>query len=165
MTDQGQRPWLSLLLLWLCGITLRLTILAVPPVLPMIRSEFALSATAVGVLGSVAPALFAFAALGGALLVMRIGVRGALIGGLLIVAAGTALRGLAIDFSLLLGASVIMCAGVAMMQPVMPTTVRHWLPLKDIGLGTAIYTNGLLVGEVIPVVLTLPVVVPLMGGS
>jgi len=37
--------------------------------------------------------------------------------------------------------------------------------LKDIGLGTAIYTNGLLVGEVIPVVLTLPVVVPLMGGS
>ena len=165
MSDQEHRTWRSLLLLWLCGITLRLTILAVPPVLPMIRAEFGLSATAVGVLGSVAPALFAFAALGGALLVMRIGVRGALIGGLLIVAAGTALRGVAIDFSLLLSASVVMCAGVAMMQPVMPTTVRHWLPLKDIGLGTAIYTNGLLVGEVIPVVLTLPVVVPLMGGS
>lgn len=165
MSDHEHPAWLSLLLLWLCGITLRLTILAVPPVLPMIRSEFGLSATAVGVLGSIAPALFAFAALGGALLVTRTGVRGALIGGLLIVAAGTALRGLAIDFWLLLGASVVMCAGVAMMQPVMPTTVRHWLALKDIGLGTAIYTNGLLVGEVIPVVLMLPIVVPLMGGS
>lgn len=166
MTDDSAGPrWLPLFLLWLCGITLRLTILAVPPVLPMIRAEFGLSATAVGVLGSVAPALFALAALGGALLVARIGVRGALIGGLLIVAAGTALRGVAIDFALLLGASVIMCAGVAMMQPVMPTTVRHWLALRDIGLGTAIYTNGLLVGEVIPVVLTLPVVLPLMGGG
>jgi CP family cyanate transporter-like MFS transporter len=165
MSDHEHRTWLSLLLLWLCGIALRLTILAVPPVLPMIRDEFALSATAVGVLGSVAPALFAVAALGGALLVTRIGVRGALIGGVLIVAAGTALRGAALDFSLLLGASVIMCIGVAMMQPVMPTTVRHWLSLRDIGLGTAIYTNGLLVGEVIPVVITLPVVVPLMGGS
>jgi len=37
--------------------------------------------------------------------------------------------------------------------------------LRDIGLGTAIYTNGLLVGEVIPVVLTLPVVLPAAGGS
>jgi CP family cyanate transporter-like MFS transporter len=163
--DHAGPRWLPLLLLWLCGITLRLTILAVPPVVPMIRTEFGLSATAVGVLGSVAPALFAVAALGGALLVARIGVRGALIGGLLIVTLGTALRGAAIDFPLLLGASVVMCAGVAMMQPVMPTTVRHWLALEDIGLGTAIYTNGLLVGEVIPVVLTLPIVLPLVGGG
>jgi CP family cyanate transporter-like MFS transporter len=157
--------WRSLLLLWLCGIALRLTILAVPPVLPMIRADFHLSATEVGVLGSVAPALFALAALGGALLVARIGVRGALIGGLLVVTLGTALRGVAFGFPVLLATSVVMCAGVAMMQPVMPTTVRHWLPLRDIGLGTAIYTNGLLVGEVIPVVLTLPVVVPALGGG
>jgi len=157
--------WRPLLLLWLCGIALRLTILAVPPVLPMIRADFGLSATEVGVLGIVAPALFALAALGGALLVARIGVRGALIGGLLVVTLGTALRGVAFDFPVLLATSVVMCAGVAMMQPVMPTTVRHWLPLRDIGLGTAIYTNGLLVGEVIPVVLTLPVVVPALGGG
>jgi MFS transporter, CP family, cyanate transporter len=160
----GGARWRPLLLLWLCGIALRLTILAVPPVLPLIRDELGLSATEVGVLGSVAPALFAVAALLGALLVARIGVRGALIGGLLVLAAGTALRGPAFSFPLLLGASVVMCAGVAMMQPVMPTTVRHWLTVKDIGLGTAVYTNGLLVGEVIPVVLTLPVVLPWMGG-
>jgi CP family cyanate transporter-like MFS transporter len=157
--------WLPLLLLWLSGIALRLTILAVPPVIPMIRADFALNATQVGLLGSIAPALFACAALGGALLVARIGVRGALVGGLVIVAAGTALRGLSFDFPLLLATSVVMSAGVAIMQPVMPTTVRHWMPLTHIGLGTAVYTNGLLVGEVIPVMLTLPVVVPIMGGS
>ncbi|MDE2359482.1 MAG: MFS transporter [Betaproteobacteria bacterium] len=157
--------WLPLLLLWLSGIALRLTILAVPPVIPMIRSDFALSATEVGILGSVAPALFAVAALGGALLVARIGVRGALVGGLVIVAAGAALRGLAFNFPLLLAASIAMSAGVAIMQPVMPTTVRHWMPLSHVALGTAIYTNGLLVGEVIPVLLMLPVVLPLTGGS
>src|SRR3982750_4336931 len=90
--ESGAR-WRPLFLLWLCGIALRLTILAVPPVLPMIRADFGLSATQIGVLGSVAPALFALAALGGALLVARIGVRGALLGGLAVVALGTALRG------------------------------------------------------------------------
>jgi CP family cyanate transporter-like MFS transporter len=156
---------MPLLLLWLCGIALRLTILAVPPVLPMIRSDLALSATAVGLLGSIGPALFAIAAMGGALLVARIGVRGALVGGLLIVAIGTAMRGAAPGFGSLLAASIVMAAGVAIMQPVMPTTVRHWLPRERIGLGTATYTNGLLVGEVIPVLVTLPLVLPLLHDS
>ncbi|HEX7329820.1 MAG TPA: MFS transporter [Casimicrobiaceae bacterium] len=164
MSDDGPL-WRPLALLWLSGIALRLTILAVPPVIPAIRAEFGLSATEVGLLGSIAPLLFACAAMGGALLVARIGVRGALIGGLLIVAVGTALRGLAIDFTWLLVASVVMSAGVAIMQPVMPTTVRHWMPPAHIGLGTATYTNGLLVGEVIPVLLMLPVIMPLMGMS
>jgi CP family cyanate transporter-like MFS transporter len=157
--------WLPLLLLWLSGIALRLTILAVPPVLPLISTDFALSATEVGILGSIAPALFAVAAIGGALLAAQIGVRGALVGGLAIVAAGAALRGLAGNFPLLLITSVIMSAGVAIMQPVMPTTVRHWMPLRFIGLGTATYTNGLLVGEVIPVLITLPLILPLLDGS
>lgn len=157
--------WLPLALLWLSGIALRITILAVAPVTPAIQREFGLSATEVGLLGSIAPALFACAAMGGALLVARIGVRGALVGGLVIVAAGSALRGVAIDFGSLLAASVVMSAGVAIMQPVMPTTVRHWMPSSHIGLGTATYTNGLLVGEVIPVLVMLPVVMPLANGS
>ena len=42
--------------------------------------------------------------------------------------------------------------------------VRDWLPEK-IGLATAVYSNGLLVGELLAVPLTLPVVLPLVGGS
>jgi CP family cyanate transporter-like MFS transporter len=163
--DARRTVVLPLVLLWLCGIALRITILAVPPVVPMIAHDFALSATEVGLLGSIAPALFALAALGGALLVARIGVRGALVGGLVVIAMGAALRGAAPNFPALILTSVIMAAGVAIMQPVMPTSVRHWLPREAIGLGTATYTNGLLVGEVIPVLVTLPLVLPLLGGS
>src|SRR4051794_5616264 len=64
--------WLRALLLWLAGNALRLTILAVPPVVAMIRDDFGLNATQVGLLSSVPPALFAIAALAGSLLVARL---------------------------------------------------------------------------------------------
>jgi CP family cyanate transporter-like MFS transporter len=152
---------LAILLIWLAGNGLRLTILAVPPILTTIRDEFALSATQVGLLSSIPPALFGLAALVGSLLVARLGVRGALIGGLVVVAVGSALRGFSDNYGVLLATTVIMSIGIAIMQPVMPTAVRQWLP-HHIALGTAIYTNGLLAGEVFPVLLTLPVVLPLV---
>lgn len=154
----------ALVLLWLAGGGLRLTILAVPPVLAMIRDDFALSATEVGVLSSIPPALFAIAALAGSLLVARLGVKTALVGGLLIVALGSALRGLSTHFAILLATTVVMSAGIAIMQPIMPAAVRRWLPSR-IGLGTAIYTNGLLVGEILAVLLTIPLVLPWVGGD
>jgi MFS transporter, CP family, cyanate transporter len=166
MTDPGRPgpPWLALLLLWLAGNALRLTILAVPPVIATIRDELRLSATAVGLLSSIPPAMFAIAALAGSLLVARLGVRVALVGGLALVAAGSALRGLSPNYVALLVTTIVMSAGVALMQPIMPTAVRQWVPAR-IGLGTAVYTNGLLVGEILAVMLTIPVVLPLVGGS
>ncbi|HZI82495.1 MAG TPA: MFS transporter [Casimicrobiaceae bacterium] len=165
MTERAPSPaWVAIALLWLAGNALRLTILAVPPVIAMIRDEFALSATQVGLLSSIPPALFAIAALIGSLLVAKLGVRSALVGGLLLVAAGSALRGVSSSYALLFATTVVMSAGVAIMQPIMPTTVRQWLPQR-IGLGTAIYTNGLLVGEIFPTLLTIPLVLPLLSGS
>src|SRR5450631_2693143 len=156
--------WTAIVLLWLAGNGLRLTILAVPPVIALIRDEFAFSATEVGLLGSIPPALFAIAALAGSLLVARLGVRGALVGGLTLVAIGSALRGWSTNYVVLLATTIVMSVGVAIMQPIMPTTVRQWLP-RRIGLGTAVYTNGLLVGEVFPVLLTIPLVLPMFSGS
>lgn len=164
-TQATQRNvWTAVALLWLAGNALRLTILAVPPVIAVIRDEFALSATEVGLLSGIAPALFAIAALAGSLLVARLGVRAALIGGLAVVAVGSALRGLSTSYGVLFATTVLMSAGVAIMQPIMPSTVRQWLPSR-IGLGTALYTNGLLVGEVFPVLLTIPFVLPMLDAS
>ena len=163
-TTTAAARWKAILLLWLAGNGLRLTILAVPPVIAAIRDDLALSATQVGLLSSIPPAMFAIAALAGSLLVARLGVTAALVGGLALVAAGSALRGVGPGYSALLLATVVMSAGVAIMQPIMPTTVRQWLPGR-IALGTAVYTNGLLIGEVFAVLLTTPVVLPLVGGS
>jgi CP family cyanate transporter-like MFS transporter len=65
---------------------------------------------------------------------------------------------------MLFAATIAMGLGIAVMQPALPPIVRAWLPDR-IGFATAVYTNGLLVGEVLAVSLTLPLVLPLAGGS
>lgn len=162
--SRHESAWSAALVLWLAGNGLRLTILAVPPVIATIRDDLRLSATEVGLLSSIPPAMFAIAALAGSLLVAHVGVRGAMVGGLVLVAAGSALRGASSGYIALLVTTIVMSSGVALMQPIMPTAVRQWLP-RRVGLGTALYTNGLLVGEVLAVLLTAPLVLPLVHGS
>jgi MFS transporter, CP family, cyanate transporter len=154
----------SLLLLWLAGVALRLTILAVPPVIPLIHDELNLSATQIGVLTGLPSMLFAFAAVPGSLLIARLGVRVALVVGLVLTAIGGASRGALPDVAWLYAMTIAMGAGVAVMQVTMPPAVRAWVPHR-IGFGTAVYTNGLLIGEIAPVALMLPLVLPLVGGS
>jgi len=154
----------SLLLLWLAGTALRLTILAVPPVIPLVHDELKLNATEVGILTGLPSMLFALAAVPGSLLIARLGVRTALVVGLVITALGGALRGALLDLRWLYAMTIAMGAGVAIMQVTMPTAVRAWVPSR-IGFATAVYTNGLLIGEILPVALMLPLVLPLVGGS
>jgi MFS transporter, CP family, cyanate transporter len=153
-----------LALLWLSGAALRLAILAVPPVIPLIRSDLALSATAIGLLSGLPVLLFAVAALPGSILIARLGGRMTLVGGLFLAAMGAALRGVGVGAGTLYAATAVMGAGVAIMQPSMPVLTREWLPSR-IGFATAVYSNGLLVGEILPVWLAVPVVMPLLGGS
>jgi MFS transporter, CP family, cyanate transporter len=152
------------MLLWVAGIGLRVTILAVPPLIRLIHDDLGLTETEVGILSGLPPVLFGLAAVPGSLLIARFGLIPAVIAGLFATALGGALRGAAPDFVLLCAATVLTGVGVAIMQPAMPPLVRAWLP-ERIGFGTAVYTNGLLVGEIIPVMLTIPLVLPAVGGS
>jgi len=54
--------------------------------------------------------------------------------------------------------------GIALMQPGLPTLVREWLPGR-IALGTISYTGGMLIGSMFSAALTIPLVLPLVGGS
>ena len=155
---------MALALLWLCGACLRLTILAVPPVVPLLHADLHLSETALGWLSSLPPMLFALAAVPGSLLIARFGLVPAVLVGLLLNAVGSAARGAVPGTSGLFATTVVMGAGVSIMQPALPPLVRAWLP-RRIGLATAVYTNGLLVGEIVAVALTIPVVLPLVQQS
>lgn len=153
--------WMPLLLLWLAGAALRLTILAVPSVLPAIHDELHLSATEVGILTGLPSMLFAFAAVPGSLLIARLGLQTALVSGLALCAIAGALRGAFASIWWLDAMTIAMGAGVAVMQVTMPPAVRAWAPSR-IPFATALYTNGLLIGEILPVALTLPLVLPLV---
>jgi len=143
---------------------MRMTILAMPPVIPLVHSELHMSETQVGLLIGLPLALFAIAAIPGSMLIARIGTNLAVIIGMTIAAFASAARGAAIDVPTLYAGSIATGFGVAIMQPGMPTLVREWLPGR-IALGTIAYTAGMLIGSTISSSLTIPFVLPMLGGS
>jgi MFS transporter, CP family, cyanate transporter len=156
---------MRLLLLWLGGVDLRLTMLAVPPLIPLIHHELHLDEKAVGALVSLPVLLLAAAAVPGALLIAKFGVRGALAVGLGCVAVFGGLRGFGPSTSVLFTATFLMGVGVAVSQPAFPSLVREWFP-RRIAVATAVYSNGILIGETIPTGLTSPVgVLPFAHGD
>ena len=154
----------SLALLWLAGAALRLTILALPPALPSIGAEFHLLGSDTGILTAIPPLFFSLAAVPGAALISRVGPSPALLFGLLVNALGAAARGFTGDVFGLELATSVMCLGVAVMQPAMPTLVRTWTPAR-VGLASATYTCGLLCGEVLPILWPFAPHLPLIGGG
>ena len=69
----------SLFLLWTCGASLRISVLAVPPVISIIQQDLHLSGTEIGLLFGVPVILFAIAATPGSTLITRFGVRSTLL--------------------------------------------------------------------------------------
>lgn len=132
--------------------------------IPAIHRDLGLDEKGVTVLTGLPVLLLAVAAIPGSLLIARLGARRALVAGLLAVAVGSAARGAGPSLAVLFTATLVMGAGVATSQPVFPTLTREWFPVR-IALATAVYSNGLLVGEMVPASLTGPLVAPALGGS
>jgi CP family cyanate transporter-like MFS transporter len=150
-----------LILLWLAGIDLRLTLLAVPPVLPLIHRELGLDEKGVAILSGLPVLLFGTAALAGSLLIARIGARRALLTGLWLIAIGSALRGVG-SAPMLFAMTFVMGAGIAICQPTFPALVSQWFSHR-VARATGFWSNGLLVGEVLSAALTIPLILPLVG--
>jgi CP family cyanate transporter-like MFS transporter len=157
-------PVARVVLLWLAGIDLRLTLLAVPPVIPLIHRDLHLNESGIAALSNLPVLVLAGSSMFGALLTARLGARRAMILGLWIIAISSALRGVGPSIAMLFAATIVMGAGIAMIQPAFPTLARAWFGAR-VAFGTGIWANGLLSGEAISASLTLPFVLPLVGGS
>ncbi len=157
--------WHSILvctLLILVGINLRSVILAVPPVLPPIKSALGLSYTATGLLTALPTLLMGGAAWFSGLLVERIGGRVAVAVGLALLAFGSIMRAVwPVAFSLYFF-TIILSLGIALGQTTVPTLIRRWFPLQ-IGLVSALFTDGLIVGETIGAGFTVPLMLWFLG--
>jgi CP family cyanate transporter-like MFS transporter len=143
---------------------MRIPLLVVPPIIPLIHDDLHMSETQVGALVGMPLTMFALAAVPGSLLIARFGVALVATAGLFITALASAARSGAFDIWTLYAATVLMGFGIAILQPAMPTLVRAWTP-NHTWLATAIYTNGMLIGVTLGSTLTIPLVLPLVGGS
>jgi MFS transporter, CP family, cyanate transporter len=148
----------------LIGVQLRLTVLAVPPVLPLIHRDLGLSEKAIGILSALPVLLLGLAAVPGSLGVARLGARRACLLGLGIVALSGAARGIGPSAPILYSMTFTMGVGIALMQPTLPSLVGEWFADRA-GFATAVYANGLLVSEAVPPLITIPLVLPWVGGS
>jgi CP family cyanate transporter-like MFS transporter len=150
--------------LFIAGVAMRMTLLVMPPVIPLVHDELHMSETQVGLLVGLPLAVFAVAAVPGSLLIARIGATLAVTLGMAIAAIAGGARAAAVDVWTLYAAAIVSGFGVAIMQPGMPTLVRDWLP-KRIAFGTIGYSAGMLMGATFPAVLTIGYVLPAVGGS
>lgn len=150
------------LLLWCLGVYLRLGVLIVPPLLPRLESLLGFSSEQVAIATSLPVLFIALGSLGSGWMAQRFGVVFMLTAGLLVMAVGGALRSLPVGFAVLLLFTAVMGGGIALMQVGLPALVRTWVPDR-IGRGTAVYTNGLLMGEVFAAGLTAPLASHVLG--
>jgi MFS transporter, CP family, cyanate transporter len=150
--------------LWLAGVNLRLPVLALPPVLAQIHQDLGLSEVGVAALAGLPLLLFALGALPGALLIGKLGARRVLLVGLALIGTASALRGAGTSVWVLFGATVCMGAAIAVSQPALPALVRQWFP-RTVTPATSVWSNGLLMGTILSGSLSLPIVLPLVGGS
>ncbi len=155
--------WLQFAVLWFAGMDLRLTLLAVPPVIPILHRELHLNETAVGALSGIPVLILGLAAIPGSLVIARLGAKRALLIGIVLVAVASGLRGAGNNVVVLFVMTVIMGVGIAGMQPAFPALVHEAYPSR-IAVATSVWANGLLVGEALAASLTLPFVLPLVGG-
>ena len=162
--DVDRSSWLRYAVVWLIGLDVRITLLAVPPVLPLIHRDLQLTETQVAVLSGLPVILLAAGALPGSFLIARNGARRTAIAGIVLTGTAASLRGTGPSLGMLFSMTFLMGIGIAITQPAVPSLIGRWFP-ERVAAGTALYTNGLLVGEILSASLTLPVILPLFGGG
>jgi MFS transporter, CP family, cyanate transporter len=151
-------------LLVLVGINIRSVILAVPPILPLIRRDIGLSYTVTGLLASLPTLIMGGAAWSSGLLVERIGARTAVTWGLVLLGAGALLRAVWTAAIPLFIFTIVLGLGIALAQTTTSVLIRRWFPTR-IGFVTALFTDGLILGETLGAGATVPLMLWLLGSD
>ncbi len=132
--------------------------------IPLIHRELHLNESGIAALSNLPVLVLAGSSMFGALLTTRFGAQRAIVAGLCTIAVASALRGFGPSIPMLFAMTLLMGIGIAMIQPAFPSLARAWFSTR-IALGTGIWANGLLCGEAISASLTIPFILPLVGGS
>ncbi|BBL79010.1 putative transporter YycB [Rubrobacter xylanophilus] len=145
--------WFSCVVL--AGLNLRASITSVGPVIEGIREDLGLSGGLAGLLTTLP--LLAFAAVSpfAPRLAARIGLTRALFGGLVLLAAGIALRSLPHVAALFAGTAILGTA-IAAANVLLPGFVKRYFP-RRVGLATGAYITAMNVGAALGAGLSVPV--------
>jgi CP family cyanate transporter-like MFS transporter len=156
-----QSSWVILVCAFLMGFALETPLFCVPPVMHIITEELRLSYAQSGLIFSVPLIILAAIAIPSGALADRIGIRRAAGIGVIVIAAGSLLRGLATDFWTLFAFTCLYGVGLGLVLPNLPKLVGSRFPPQKIGFATGVYTTGIVFGIALALAITLPVVFPI----
>lgn len=139
----------------LIAATMRLPVAALSPLAGRIDADIPLSALALGALGTAPPLAFALAGLLAPRVARRLGLETALLLALLVMIAGHLLRSAAVDYTMLLTATLLLLLGAGFGNVLLPAAVKKITPDR-IGTMTAAYAMIMSIGAAIPPLVAVP---------
>lgn len=161
MPDDRRLPlWkgrtLALLGILLVAWNLRSAVAALSPITAEIGRSFPLNGVGLGVLGMLPPMCFALFGLLSPLLTRRARLETVLVLACTAMLLGHLLRALAPDYLVLAAGSVIVFAGMAVGNVLLPPVVKRYFPDR-VGLVTGVYATVLAVSTLLPPLVAVPV--------
>ena len=156
-------PLVLVALIWF-GFNIRSVLLEVPPILPLIQHDLALSYTAVGFLNALPPLIMGLGAFPAVAVIRRFGGRTTIALGLAIMCGAAIMRAYAPGTLPLFALTMLLSVGIALSQTTAPVIVREWFP-HHIGQVTAAYSTGLMVGEISGAAFTTPFLLRTTSGG
>ncbi|MFC4497228.1 CynX/NimT family MFS transporter [Streptomyces ovatisporus] len=137
------------------ALNLRPAISALGPLLKEVRADLGMSGAVAGLLTSVPGLCFAVFGSLAPRLARRRGPAPVVLGGMVAITSGLALRPLAGGTAVFLAASALALAGIAVSNVLMPVVVKRWFPGR-IGSMTGLYSMGLALGTAGAAAVTVP---------
>ncbi|MGX6608123.1 CynX/NimT family MFS transporter [Micromonosporaceae bacterium Da 78-11] len=158
--QQLTKPYRSkvfvLVALLLAAVNLRLAVTSVGPVLTEVRAGLPMSSAWAGLLTSVPVLCFASVGLAAPRLARRLGAERVIVGGLVVLAVGLAVRPFAGGTVLFLLLSLVALAGIAVVNVLLPMIVKERFPTQ-VGTMTGLYSVALNVGATTAAAATVPI--------
>ncbi|HET7726602.1 MAG TPA: MFS transporter [Candidatus Limnocylindrales bacterium] len=154
-------PIAAVAALFLAAVALRPQLLAVGPLLPLIRDDLGLPAAPAGLLTTIPVLCMGLFAPLGPRVAARFGTRAALGGTLLAIVALGVARVAAPDYTLVLAATLGIGIAIGIAGPIPSIVVSQRLPARP-ALGTGAYAGGIVLGSTIAAAVAVPLAI---GGA
>lgn len=155
--------WAMLAGVWLLYFAFAMAIASVSPLVYVIMADLGVNRGEMGTVLAAWQMTYIFASIPGGGLLDRFGPRRSMFAATLVIAVSMILRGLAVDYWMLMAAVMVFGLGGPLISSGAPKVVSLWFTGKGRGLAMGVYFTGNACGGIASVALTNSVFLPLVG--
>jgi CP family cyanate transporter-like MFS transporter len=159
--EQYRLPGKVLAIALLLAFGIFMPLLVIPPLEDVISRELAISHAGAALLYSLPVAMLALVAIPSGFLADTIGLKKSIGIGAMILTAGSALRGISTNYSIVLVFTLLYGIGLGLCFPNIPKLARHCSPREKSHFTISMFTVGILASGAIALAIASPVIYPL----